>query len=433
MILARGYPLPDGKTGDILCDPVRSVHVIGVPNCGKTSLLRHLIPQVPCGVIDVEETLNVPYDLLLDPERSILPLNVLKTDHPARTVEDLLACFKRAWPDGWGHRMEDLLRHCLHLAIEFDLRLTDLPRILSDQDYRDGLATRSDDERVKSYFIDHLANIPKREWRVWVESARNKMAAFALSPYIRPFFEADDCLDLRKVMDEGKTILFRLPERLMKDSASLFGMILVSRIYSAALERPEGSTPWLLVADELQRFASPSLLDLVVRGRKRSVGAIVAHQGLTQPPFDKETGYIDTLLQTVGTTVIFAVGREDAERLAKEVVPPSGLTPKRVKKKHWLFGGTTVESFYSVQEEIHNLATEIERQEQGECFIKVRTPQTVVYAANTFEAPPQIALGPPELHQDERRPPKVVSEPSKPKAPKRGRKKREEYTGDPLD
>jgi hypothetical protein len=223
-----------------------------------------------------------------------------------------------------------------------------------------------------------------------------------------------------------KRVLFNFPERLMHSSASLMGMLVVSKVYAAALERPMGSPTWRLYADEFQRLASRAFLDLKARGRKRGVSTCVSFQSLSQ----LDPAYGDELLQTVGTKVVFAVGRKDAERMAKEILPPSGTVIKRAKKKHWLYGGQDVQSFYSVQEEVEQMATEIEYQKQGECFIKTGGR---AYCATTFEAPPQMDLGSPTLRCDEPNPPKSAPEPPKPKTPKQGyRKPPEEYMGDPL-
>lgn len=424
MILARGYRIPDGKPQDIPLDDNLGVHIIGSPGSGKSSLLTHLIAQEErFGLIDVEEHLSVEHDLLFDPLRAVQPFNLLKTERPYATTEDILACFRRAWPDGWGDRMADVLRHSILLLIEHGLTLADLPRLLSDEKYRDRLATQSGSDAVRLFFLEHLRGVGQREWRYWIESARNKVSQFSLSPYVRPFLETKDCLDFHDLFT--KRVLFNLPERLMKDSAGLMGMLVVSKVYSSALERPEGSPHWRLFADEFQRLSSQAFLDLAARGRKRGVSIVVAHQSLAQ----LDPQYADSLLSTVGTKVVFSVGRKDAERMAKEILPPSGTTIKRAKKRHPIFGGVDVQSYYSVQEEVEAMATEIEYQKQGECFIKTGG---LSYCATTFQAPNYAPLCGPTIEPDVPKTPKAIPEPRTTKSSATGRTEPPEYEGDPL-
>jgi hypothetical protein len=421
-----GYPIPDGKTDHIELQDNLSILVMGRPGTGKTSLLRHTIDQEErCGVIDIEEHLSCRHDVLFDPERSIQPFNLLATKRPYETAESIVETFSKAWGQSFMDRAADITRHAVLLLIEHGLNLTHLPGLLSDDRYRTGLAEESQNDGVRSFFLDHVGAISRPEWHRWIESVRNKTAQFVDSPYVRPFLETKECVDFHELMT--KRVLFNFPERLMHSSASLLGMLVVSKVYATALERPVESPPWRLYADEFQRLASRAFLDLTSRGRKRGVSTCVSFQSLSQ----LDPAYGDELLQTVGTKVVFAVGRKDAECMAKEVLPPSGTVIKRAKKKHWLYGGQDVQSFYSVQEEIEQMATEIEYQKQGECFVRTAGR---AYCATTFEAPPTSPLEPPKCSLDERKPPKAAPEPPKAKAPKQGRRKPpEEYTGDPLD
>jgi hypothetical protein len=355
------------------------------------------------GIIDVEETLSescLGYleHLGVEPERVVvcdptateatLPLNFLHVPegaHPHVVIEDLVFAMRRAWADVWGPRLDDILRHSLALLQEHRLTLAELPLLLSDKKFRETLAEQSKDERLRLFFISHLGNVPAREWRVWIEAVRNKASAFAGNPFVTPMIAADTCVDFRSIMDEGKFLVVNLPERVLKDSGKLLGMMLVTRIYAAALQRPEGSLPWFLYADEFQSIASRSFLDLVTRSRKRGVGVIVAHQNLTQPPFDRDPGFLDTVLANCATQCFFSVGRTDAERLAKEVFPATGTIPKKTKKKDALWGGDEVQSFYSVSEEREHAIHEMETQQPRECFIKLKGGDT--YVATTYDLP----------------------------------------------
>jgi hypothetical protein len=185
-------------------------------------------------------------------------------------------------------------------------------------------------------------------------------------------------------MDKGKCLIVNLPERVLKDSGRLLGMMIVTRIYAAALQRPEGSKPWFLYADEFQSIASRSFLDLVTRSRKRGVGVILAHQNLTQPPFDRDPGFLDTVLANCATQVFFAVGRTDAERLSREVFQATGTVVKR-RKQHGLWGDSGDPQFYSLSEEREHSINELEGQKPRECFLKRKG--VGVWVAQTYDMP----------------------------------------------
>lgn len=85
------------------------------------------------------------------------------------------------------------------------------------------------------------------------------------------------------------------------------------------------------------------------------------------------------------------VGREDAERFAKEIFPVSGTSVKR-QKEHPLWGEHGEPTFYSVTEEREQQMRELEEQHQRECYIKVKDEDgTSVFAAEAFETPKAIS------------------------------------------
>lgn len=391
MNLAYGYELDHGGAGDITLNDstrLRSVFCLGSTGSGKSSLLETwLIQDIRDGVgfacFDVEDRLNPRVlrhlqdagrePVVIDPTIGHLPLNVLavKGVSAHTVIEQVLQAFKRAWFASWGERLEDLLRHSLMALQEAKLTLGELPHFLSNQAFRERVAEASQDARVRLYFLDHLRNVPAREWRVWVESTRNKVAALMDNPYLSPSLSCDDCLDFLDIMDQGLPLIINLPESSLGDSGRLYAMLLISKLYQAALQRPHGSRPFFVYADEFAQFATRTFIDLCTRSRKRGVGSIMAMQTVNQPPFDQNPEFLQTILSNVATTVIMQCGRADAEVFAKQLYPASGTTAKR-RKKHWLWGDHGEPTFYSLQEERELQYQELEQQRQRECIIKLR-------------------------------------------------------------
>lgn len=416
MKLAHGYLLGDDprEVHDIeVSDEERSrgQYVIGLPGSGKTSgafktqIVQDIAEGRGFGLLDVEDTLvdfclralaahGTPPErvVLVDPTRAdvVVPLNFLKVPsgvHPQSILEGAVASMKRVWWDAWGARSDDIARNSLALLMEHGLTLADMPRLLSDKGFRDALVDRSTNERVRLYFHEHLAGIRQSETRTWFEAPRNKADAF-VNPFLEPFLGADECVDFRRLMDDGCYLLVRAPEAQLKDAGRLFAMLLTNALYQAALSRPEGSSFWPIYADEYQSIATQTFEHIGTRCRKRGVGIVVAHQSTSQSPFDRDPSIVDTLLNVCCVSMFFQLGRKDAERFARDVFPITGTAPKKVKKKHPFWGGEQVESFYSVQEELSQYATELEQQNQRQCFVKIRRRDGIeVWVAEAYEVP----------------------------------------------
>lgn len=275
MFLGSGYEA--GETGnrslDVeLVNRTHHIHCIGKPGSGKSAWLRTQIHQAigeHFAVFDPESVLtettlqalaeaNIPQEdiIVIDPEAQqrlgvTVPLNVLKPQpgvDPHSQIEGLLGACKRAWHDGWGARSEDLFRNSFLLLQELGLTMAALPRLLSSPDYRDGLASRSKNVLVKSYFLDHLHAVPKGQLSTWIEAPRNKVSQLMLNPFVAPMLSTADCLDFSDVL-ASKALVVNLNEKALGDSGRLLGMFLVSMIYNAALKRPEGSPTFTVFAD----------------------------------------------------------------------------------------------------------------------------------------------------------------------------------------
>ena len=84
--------------------------------------------------------------------------------HPLRYLLNLSQLSRRF--DSWGARMEDLLRNTLIALIEAELTLTDLPRFLIDEDFRDNVLERVTHPIAQRYFrrFNSLAPRTREEW-----------------------------------------------------------------------------------------------------------------------------------------------------------------------------------------------------------------------------------------------------------------------------
>lgn len=103
--------------------------------------------------------------------------------------------------------MEDLLRNSLIALIEAGLTLTDLPRFLIDEDFRENVLERVEHPIAKRYF-ERFNSLAPRTREEWMESTLNKVNAFLSDDRIREMFSFEkSSFNLREIMDTRKILL----------------------------------------------------------------------------------------------------------------------------------------------------------------------------------------------------------------------------------
>ncbi|MFH1485803.1 MAG: hypothetical protein ABIH46_07010, partial [Chloroflexota bacterium] len=243
-LLAMGEPYDPkrrlfGRQREILLSPkrrTRHLFCLGPPGSGKTRLLEHLadedivaghglaiiepeggltrrlLSKLIAGSDDLEELAERV--VILEPGNGefALPLNVLSVtegENPYLPIEHTVSCLKRCWATSWGPRLEDLLRNTFLVLQAFGLTLNEAILFLSHREFRQKLCQKIDDPALRYFWVNHLEAIRQHEYRVWIESSRNKLDQL-VNPFLKPFFAQDGCFDFRKAMDEGKLIFVNI-------------------------------------------------------------------------------------------------------------------------------------------------------------------------------------------------------------------------------
>src|SRR6185503_8074722 len=96
-------------------------------------------------------------------------------------------------------------------------------------------------------------------------------------------------LNLQEIMDQGKILLVNLApsDHLSKESARVFGALLVNEFFECALRRPrkpngDNPTPYYLYMDEFQNFVSLDIAEMLDQVRKFGLFQVLAHQRFGQ-------------------------------------------------------------------------------------------------------------------------------------------------------
>jgi len=320
------------------------MYLIGKTGTGKSTLLKTLMREDlrngegfalldPHGDL-AEEVVSLVHpgrggDLIyLDvPDTSLAwhfnPFAGVPEERRALAAAGTVEVFKKLWTDEWGPRLEHLLRNVVFTLLETGGTLGDVPRLLSDKDYRGSLARQVSNDVVRSFWEKEFAGYSPAFRAVVTAPLLNKVGAFLIDPRLKAILTAKEgSFDLRRLMDTGKILIVNLAKgKLGEGPASLLGSLLVSHLSLAALERAdrplEERKDFYLYLDEFHNFATLTLATMLSELRKYRLSLILAHQYLGQ----LETEVRDAVFGNAGTFIAFRVGALDAPIVARELAP----------------------------------------------------------------------------------------------------------------
>lgn len=295
-----------------------------------SDLLSYLAsyPQEQPWLSQVENRERLIY---FDPSRDdyIIPCNLLASPgHPYTVAQNILEAMRRTWPESLREapRFADVALHSLLVLIANGLTLVELPRLLTDRDFRERCLARVDQADVQLFFHRRFDRWG-REGPLMIESLLNKVSALTLNPKLRLILGAsENRLDLRRIMDEGKVLIVNLGS-CDQETRDLLGSLLTVFLEQAAFSRvelpKEERRPYFLAIDEFQRFTANEgsarvLAEVLSECRKYRLHLIFAHQYLSQLESERLLG----ALEQAQVKVVFGTGRRTAQAIAGELFSP---------------------------------------------------------------------------------------------------------------
>jgi len=337
-------------------DRRRHTYIIGKSGTGKSVLLANMAIQDivngegvclidPHGDLIDDVICRIPperaEDVILfapaDTERP-LALNLLEYDkrYPEQktfVINEMIKIFDKLYDlkSTGGPIFEQYMRNAMLLIMdspETGSTLMEIPKVLADADFRKMKLEKCKDPTVVDFWRKEaeqaggdaaLANV--------VPYVTSKLTSFISNDTMRPIIaQQKSSFNLRDVMDKKKILLVDLAKGLVGEmNAYLLGMILVGKILMAALSRTdlpqEQRKDFYLYIDEFQNFTTDSICSILSEARKYNLNLIMAHQYLGQLVKKQDTSIKDAVFGNVGTWILFKVGSEDAEVMAKEFAP----------------------------------------------------------------------------------------------------------------
>jgi len=310
------------------------VQLVGRSGKGKSTLMESMILQdIEIGhgvvVIDPHGPLVQRIMQLIPPndvERTIyvnpgdanwIPLwNPLAADEPdtfGTIADDIVQAFK-AFVDGWGDRLEHLLRHAilalLHLPGTCLQDVYDLLRKSSkaSSHLRKRILAEVDNPVVQSFWSEDFGGYRRAD----VAPPLHKLGKLLSAGSVARMLSQPECrFSFRDCIRAGQIVLIDISTT-PTGIRSVIGCLFLSLLHSEALRRgrDHNRTPFHIYVDEAHRFHTDSLEEILAETRKFDVSMILAHQRFQQ--FDVKKA---DALASIGSTVIFNVHGSDARRL----------------------------------------------------------------------------------------------------------------------
>lgn len=356
-------------------DRRRHLYIIGKTGTGKSTLLKNLITQdirdgEGVAVLDphgdlVEELLNyipsyrindvvyfnpadldypVGFNILNQADSTLLPL----------VASNCVSVFKNLWSDSWGPRLEYILHNSILSLLEIpNSSLLLLPRLLTDQVYREEVIKKLQNSIVKNFWLSEFNRWNQKFQSEAISPVQNKVGAFLSDSLLRNILsQSKNKFDLGWMMDNRKIFLANLSAgQIGQHAANLLGGLLITQFHLSSMKRArlpeERRQDFYLYADEIQNFSTESFSSILSESRKYRLNLTLANQYLEQIPERIQK----SIFGNIGSLVAFRVGSRDAEILKKEFAPffdTEDLQTARRYEVHTKISvnGLTIKPFY---------------------------------------------------------------------------------------
>ena len=326
-------------------DRLRHMYVVGKTGTGKSKFLLNLMINdikqgKGVGVIDphgdaIEEIMtHIPVSrkddvIIFDPTDDQFPFCMNPLDVQEDESKQILAkwfidIFKKFFWTNRNPKLEHVLR-MIFLALLDKPRSTlfDIIRALTDKNFRYEMINFINDDVVRNFWTNEFAWWSQQFNTEAIMPILNKVGQLLSIDIIKNIFASpENKLDLRKVMDESKILLIKLPKGKLQDEIMWFlWAMFVTKLFQTAVGRQSVDKneriPFYLYVDEFQNFATDTFNEILSEARKYGLSLSVAHQFIKQIP----QNISDSLFGNVWTLVSFRISSEDAEYMKQHFQP----------------------------------------------------------------------------------------------------------------
>lgn len=198
--------------------------------------------------------------------------------------------------------------------------IIDIPRLFTDDAFRDKAVSYVKDPIVKAFWEQQLAKTADFHKSEMFNYFISKFGRFMTNDLMRNIIgQTKSGFNIRQIMDEGKILLVNLAKgKAGEMNSNLLGLILVTKIQTAAFSRAdtpeENRKDFFLYVDEFQNFTTDSFATILSEARKYRLSLNVTNQFIAQLPEKIR----DAVIGNAGTMICYRIGAADAEFMTKE-------------------------------------------------------------------------------------------------------------------
>lgn len=239
-------------------------------------------------------------------------------------VDELIGVFKKIFAESWGPSTDDIFRMSAYAVVDYgEGTILDMLQMIGSDTFRSKVKPYIKSHVVKDYWATTFRGLDVRTKSSILNPPLNKLRRFLGNQSILNIVaQPKSTFDIRKIMDEGKIMLVNLAKGTVgEENAILLGSMLVSKIQLEAMSRvdlsPAKRKQCFIYLDEFQNFVTEGIATLLSESAKYGVTLILANQYPSQLREDIRR----SVLGNVGTLIIFQLGAEEAENIAKEFLP----------------------------------------------------------------------------------------------------------------
>lgn len=267
------------------------------------------------------------------------PLAPLPETDPSVIADNVAAAFESTWGEDTTEKptTRRVLRVIFSALSHCRMALADAYDAIDPQDRRGVRAYLIEhvaDEHVGDELrrMDELARNPRtiREYEAEALGPRNRLEEFLANPNTHLMFsmKADyrerpaKTIDLLSILDRGDILLVDLQPgpRVSRAATDMLGKLILCYLFLLMNYRSHYE-PFFVYVDEVQRFVTDDLKHLLDEARKYGISLTLAHRYLAELGKPGEPVY-DAVLNSTEVKAVFRMqDGEEAERIARNILP----------------------------------------------------------------------------------------------------------------
>jgi len=283
-------------------------------------ILQTSIPSGRMNDVDLLDCSQTDFPIPLN------PFAVFDGTDPSAAFNSLYWVMRKLYEGVWSETRMDLAVRNLIQALLFDPQATplDIRRFFSKVHYRKQLLEKLEaDETVSFALIDYWHDFfgsNQSSQRDVASPVLNRTGAFLGNDSLVAMTGQPRAIPYKQMITQRRIVLVDLSGEAVKSEINSLGAMLMAGFFMASQALGSTSTRmprYYLYVDEVEKFVTSALPEILSEVRKFGLSVAMANQYLNQLP--EKT--LDGIMGNVGTKTVFEVSSDDAGKLEKDLLP----------------------------------------------------------------------------------------------------------------